>query len=648
MIPVSDLILKLRLPLILVFNASLSICALLLALCLRFDFNWEELLPSYFQLPLILLLLSRHASYTFFSLNEGYWRYTSTKDLMSIIKAHLASSVFFAASIWALQLSFPRSVIIGEFILSIFFSGGSRFLVRSASEYFIGRARMREERSTKQTIILGAGDSGHLLVKLLLNSLHIPYLPVMILDDSDRFLGSSVQGVKVKGTISQLEEFLATNPNVGAVISAIPSLSPVKIEEIKAICNNNSVMFKKLQSFEDIACLDAGEPLIELSIESVLDKETVIEHEVEICKALEGKRVLITGAGGSIGSEIVRQIVQFSPQKVLLLDNSEYHLFRLLNELNPPDANKNGSSVQNNDTDVKYVVGDIRDKKRLAQLFRSFQPEYVFHSAAYKHVPLMEENCYAAFTNNVLGTKILIELCVDHRVNRFIFISSDKAVDPSSIMGCTKKLGEMLLLYYAKNNRHQINMAAVRFGNVINSTGSVIPIFKDQIAKGGPITVTHPDMERFFMSIKEAVRLVLTAGILGEGGEIYVLDMGRKLKVVDLAKKMRLLYGRRDIEIVFTGLRPGEKLTENLLTSYESSFNTRFRKVSRLLNRTTPDPSLISWINQVEEILHLISDDEIGTRIRAYINEVENKVLASERNYIEQDTEPAISAVVNS
>jgi FlaA1/EpsC-like NDP-sugar epimerase len=615
---VSNLVLNFRLPLIFTLNTVLTFVSLFIALGLRFDFEYSEISGYYLELPLLLLILFRQASYVYFSLNEGYWRYTSMNDLRNIIKAHLLSSILFATSIWGFQLSFPRSVIIGEFVLSIFLCGGSRFVSRWISEYLLDREAMKNGSNQKDSIILGAGNSGHLLVKLLQTSHHIPYKPSMVLDDLERLKGSSVYGVRVEGTISKLDEILAVNKMISAVFVAIPTLSEERINEIKEICNKHNVAFKRLQSFEDIACLDPNEDGAGKNIEALLDKEIHVEHEEQIANALFGKRVLVTGAGGSIGSELVRQILNFKPQKLILVDNSEFNLFKMSEEL------------KNSKENIVFNIADICDVARISKIFEEHKPEYIFHAAAYKHVPLMEINCYEAFKNNVLGTRRLHDLAAMHQVEKFVFISSDKAVDPCSIMGCSKKIGEIFIQHQAivssNTLKHNMRSAVVRFGNVINSAGSVIPLFKDQIAKGGPITVTHPDMDRFFMSIREAVRLVLTAGTFEESGEIYVLDMGKKIKIVDLANKMLQLYGRRDIKIVFTGLRPGEKMTEYLLAPYESLSNTELKKVGRLSSKLIVTSDIITWLNEMEKNLKAMSNLEIASAMKDFISLVESKI----------------------
>lgn len=597
-----------RLWLIIGFNALLTTFGYIAALCLRFDFNWEEVLPSNrLWLPLALLITCRYASYLYFRLHQGYWKYVSTHDALKLLSAHFLSSLAFAALILLLRVEgFPRSVIFIELMLSILLSGGTRLSTRILSERIFSKQLHEYQTESRQVIVIGAGDSGHLLVKNMLAHRRLSYQPVAVLDDSERLIGSSVFGIPVYGSVAMLENCLADYPRVSAVIVAIPSLSHKRKQQIEQVCKKIGVPLKKLQAFEDLACIDATSRQDGITIEAVLEKEVHVEHEEEILSELQGRVVMVTGAGGSIGSELVRQIMPFKPKAVLLFDNSEYNLFALNRGLNGgyPEVQRH------------LLIGSIKDRTRLMRIFDEHRPEVVFHAAAYKHVPLMEDNPYEAFCNNVLGTRNVLDAALQYGAKRFVMISSDKAVEPTSVMGCSKLIAEMLVQQYAQaadatQSKHPMSTAVVRFGNVINSTGSVIPIFKEQILSGGPVTVTHPLMERYFMSIREAVRLVLTAGTLGERGEIYILDMGKPIKVVDVAKKMLALYGRRDIEIVFTGIRPGEKLSEELLMSTEFRGPTRFKKVNRVKNFKQPPIELSLWINALEARLTDIRNSEI-------------------------------------
>ncbi len=606
-----------RLPVILVFSLFLTVLSYLLAFSLRFDFKLDGYYSRFETLwfPLLLLLFCRTWCNSVWGLNQGYWRYATTNDLLLLLKAHGTSAILFTAAVGFLRIpGFPRSVIFIEFALSILFAGGSRFCTRLVCENLMPRM-MKGRRSNREVIVLGAGDSGHVLIKHLQTYKRFQYTPVAVLDDNERLQGTSVQGVRVAGSLADLASCLDRFRHVAAVILAIPSLSEGRIKAIRQTCSLFNVPMKRLQAFEDIACRDAGEFDPGLTVESVLEKEVEIEHEDAIRQALRGRRILVTGGGGSIGSEIVRQVLQFEPEEVIVVDHSEFNVFQIGQEL---------AAISGSESRYRLIIGNICDEGRLLSIFDEIRPEVVFHAAAYKHVPLMEDNPYEAFNNNVVGTRNVLRAAHVSGAKRFVFISTDKAVDPSSIMGASKRIAELLIQEYAREHRGNghgpgMHVSMVRFGNVINSAGSVVPTFKRQILSGGPITVTHPDMERYFMSIREAVRLVLVSGILGEHGEIYILDMGKPIKIVDVAKKMLALYGRRDIPIKFVGLRPGEKLTERLTGAGENNVPTAFRKVNKVVTLRTPRHSPAKWASYVATSAKSCDDGELAELMLSFV-----------------------------
>lgn len=611
-----------RYRLLIVTSCTLVVTALSLILALNLRFEFEEhyfLTRSYLGLPLLLLLTFRYAAYLYWDINKRSWRHTSGPELELIIKAHVISSMAFAASIYILRITeFPRSVVFIEGVISVCMMGGIRYISRRLNELRLFDSKKQDSPGERKVLIIGAGDSGHLLVKSLLNERRFGYEPIGVLDDSERLIGTTVHGVPVIGGINTLRSVLLTNKKISAVILTIPSFSQLRVNEIKDICDQCEVPLKRLQTFEDIACLDADAPSKRPDIETLLDKQSDVSYQHEIREKLNGRRVLITGAGGSIGSEIVRQVLDFEPSHLTILDNSELHLFEINREVRNRWPN----------IEVRPVLANILDARRMKGVLIEESPEIVIHAAAYKHVPLIQENSYAAVTNNILGTRNLLMLCPEFGVKHFVLISTDKAVDPSSIMGSSKRVCELLVQQVCSNGS-RMSSAVVRFGNVINSTGSVIPIFKRQIEEGGPITVTHPDIERYFMSIPEAVQLVLTAGILGESGEIFVLDMGRKIKVLEVAKKMLTLYGRRDLPIVFTGLRPGEKITEDLVCLNEERRPTRFARIDRVRNLSSINCDSLRWVAELEERLDSMTEADIGKELLSYAKASQD--LQSER-----------------
>lgn len=638
-------IIAIRLPLILALNHFLWAASFVLSLGLRFDWDFQLMgRVGYTALPLLLLLLYRSAAYIYWNLNSGYWRYASTDDLVRIVKAHGASSVFFAATIWLAQIgSFPRSVFFIEFAFSILLCGGSRFFVRLAGERWLIDRRKNVSTGLREVLVIGGGDSGHVVVKTLQANRRLGYRTRLILDDNPRLQGVSVSGVPVTGRLHDLPDLLEAHPQIAAVIVAIPSLSRAKYDSIVEICGRVSVPVKRLQSFEDIALMDALTSSEGISVESILERDYTVEHEQIIGDSLRGRAVVVTGAAGSIGSELVRQILPFQPSSLMLIDNNEYHMYRIQAEVQElyPAVHKH------------FCIASIGDQKRVTALFQLHRPEVLFHAAAYKHVPLMEENVYEAFFNNVVGTKSLLLAAIASGVRHFILISTDKAVNSCSVMGHSKRLCELLVQSYtagengmpaaaaaaadqtaaeagdlhptrarsnaARTGTSRMTSAIVRFGNVINSNGSVLPRFSEQIMSGGPVTVTHPEMMRYFMSIREAVRLVLAAGTLGRNGEIFILDMGKPVKIVDVARKMLALYGRRDISIVYTGMRPGERLFEDLTGPNEDRLRTNLSKVDRVTSKTVFRQDVREWVAELERSVDSLSNAELARQMSEFL-----------------------------
>ena len=499
------------------------------------------------------VLAIRLAAFAFFDLFQGLWRYVSVTDLVNLVKGTLVGSLVYPFAILGLThyVDVPSSVVLIEPILCLVLVGGVRLAVRTWRELFAPAAQ-----GGRRVLIVGAGDAGEMLLREMKAHRHLAYAPVGFIDDDRRKHGTRIHGVPVLGGLDDMKTIVQTT-GAEEVIMAIPSARGAEYARILRECASTGARLRRLP--HNVADIVRLTELRDVAVEDLLDREAVKIDLDALRAAVSGKIVLVTGAGGSIGSEVVRQLAPLAPSLVLALDRSENALFFLEREL----------AVHHPGLVARMRVGDVLDRPAMRALFEEHRPHIIIHAAAYKHVPLMEAHPVEAVQNNVAATRFLAELAVESGVARFLLISSDKAVRPTSVMGATKRAAELALQAMPASDTQFI---AVRFGNVLNSDGSVVPLFRRQIQEGGPVTVTHPDVVRYFMTISEAVGLVLQAGILGNGGELFHLDMGRQVKVAELAEKLIQLSGfkpHEDIEIRFTGLRPGEKMHEELLAAGE-------------------------------------------------------------------------------
>ncbi len=527
-------------------------------------------------MSLPLLVLIKLGFFCKYGLLSGWWRYVGMSDLVDITKAAVASTwLFYLLGIFILRIpGLSSSAIIIDLLLTILVIGGARFAVRAYTE-----GAYKNFAAEKNALIVGAGAAGSTIVRELKQNPALDFNPIGFVDDDGSKRGVKIHGVRVLGSIDDLQRIVEKH-EVQCVMIAIPSRNGSLVERVVSKCRECKVEFKILPPVNQRlhGTATSVKQLRTVSVEDVLGRKPVRLALDEIRNKLEDKVALVTGAGGSIGSELVRQCAIFGPRKLVLFERSENDLFRLCMELNQKFPNLN------------YVpaVGDILDVGVLREVFSLHRPHSVFHAAAYKHVPMMESNCFQAVTNNVFGTYNVALVSTQYEVNDFVMISSDKAVNPTNIMGVTKRVAELIILGL---QRQKTRFMAVRFGNVLGSNGSVLPTFKEQIANGGPVTVTHPGATRYFMTIPEAVQLVLQASSMGRGGEIFVLDMGEPVRIVDLAQNLIRLSGfepDREIKITFTGLRPGEKLFEELQLEGEGMKHTSHEKI-RVLDGGEPD-----------------------------------------------------------
>ncbi|MCR8635400.1 polysaccharide biosynthesis protein [Paenibacillus radicis (ex Xue et al. 2023)] len=504
----------------------------------------------------IMLLLSHHVFSIIYKLYKKAWEYASISELLMIFKAVTFSIVTVAIVQEIMVQAIYLRLLVVTWLLHILLIGGSRFCWRMIRDIYI-----KKVHNKKRTLIVGAGAAGTMVARQLITNNDTELLPTAFIDDNVKKHNLDILGIPVFGGINRIESAVQ-ELNIDNIIIAIPSLNKKELNRIFQECAKTNAKAQILPMLEDLVTGKVSvNQFRDVQVEDLLGREPVDLHIDSISGYITNKVILVTGAGGSIGSEICRQICKFNPEKLILLGHGENSIYSIEMELK--------DTFQ--ETEIKFIteVADIQDANKMMSIMNTYRPQVVYHAAAHKHVPLMERNPEEAVKNNVIGTMNLAKAANRHGVEIFVMISTDKAVNPTSVMGATKRLAEMIIQNFDKTSFTKF--VAVRFGNVLGSRGSVIPLFKRQIQKGGPVTVTHPDMIRYFMTIPEASRLVIQAGSLAKGGEIFVLDMGEPVKIVDLAKNLIKLSGNsiEEIGIEFTGMRPGEKLFEELLQKGE-------------------------------------------------------------------------------
>jgi FlaA1/EpsC-like NDP-sugar epimerase len=574
-------------------DVLLSIASYCFAFLLRFNFSIPEVFYQKMLASMPILVAIRLSSLFFFGLYSGMWRYASITDLARILKAIVVSSALFVVymTFFYRLVDFPRSVFIIDCFIVICFIGGSRFLYRLSREFYVSKSK-----SGKRILIIGAGDAAERLLREMRQNPNIDYDIIGFLDSNPAKRGRRIHDVPILGEIDDIEE-IGAKERIEEAIVAIPSINGKELRAIMYKCGNAGITCKTLPAISDIlnGTITINQ-IREIRIEDLLGREHIELNRGQISDYLSGKRVLVTGAAGSIGLELCRQIMKVGPERLILFERVENEIYNV--EMEFLETYPNGPYA--------LILGDILDAKRLEHVMREHKPQVVFHAAAYKHVPITEANPFEAIKNNVSGTLNVAEISAKYGVEKFVLISTDKAVKPANVMGMTKRIAE--LICQGMNGGERTMFIAVRFGNVLNSAGSVIPLFRKQIINGGPITVTHPEMTRYFMSIPEAAQLVMQAGAIGRGGEIFVLDMGEPVKIIDLAKDMIRLMGLKvgeDIDIVYTGLRPGEKIHEELVSHSEEIEKTPHEKI--MLVKT----SSVQWQNFREKIDGLSSDMDV-------------------------------------
>lgn len=559
---------------IVLFMVSLFACYLL-----RFEFIFVHI--DFEQIYGLLLWMVPLKFVIFLSagLYRGMWRFTGMKDLWLLAQACLLSTLL-VIMIMLVTIGFhgySRGVLVADGFMTFFLTGGVRVVIRSfyaARVNQLTNISLPANTQLTKVVIIGAGLAGEKILREIMDNYTLHYKVVGFIDDDTKKHGLSIHGIRVLGAVDRLPEII-NRESIQQIFIAVPSATGDQIRRILEVCQKSNIPYKILPGIGDLIDGRVSVKLLrDISYEDLLGRSPVHLDTQGIRNYLDGKTILITGCGGSIGSELCRQVMKYQPRKLILLDLSESSLFHIQMEMQ--DANYGHL--------CKAVLGRVQNENLMDHVFEKYKPHVVFHAAAYKHVPMLEKNPWEAVFNNVIGSRVLMETAIRHHVERFVVVSTDKAVRPSNVMGASKRVTELMMQCQQGNGT---KLMAVRFGNVVGSSGSVIPFFRQQIERGGPVTVTHPEVNRFFMTIPEASQMILQAGMMGEGGEIFILRMGTPVKILDMARDLIRLSGKEpdvDIKIVFTGLRDGEKLYEELITVGEGIVPTEHKKVMVLRN----------------------------------------------------------------
>jgi FlaA1/EpsC-like NDP-sugar epimerase len=600
------------------FQAWLIVCSLVLAWLLRFDFTLPYRPVLLAAIPVLVFV--RIVAMAYFGLLHGCWKYVGLGDAIDVLKAVAGGSVLFWAIMrWALGAGFPPTLYVLEAVLTAGLLVGVRLFSR-----WLAESAREQIPSCKKALLIGAGRAAETILREMRQH-ECGYVAVGCLDDDPAKLGIRIHNVRVLGPVDKLPEVLASE-RVDEVLIAVPSASGAEMRRFVEICNRANISFRTVPALKDII---AGEVIVnqlrEVTLEDLLGRRPAQIDLEAVERNIAGLTVLVTGAAGSIGSELCRQILAYGPSRMVCLDQSETGLFFLRLELQ-------GSRP---DTELAFCIADVNDAARVCSLLSEFRPQIIFHAAAYKHVPLMEVNVQEAVKNNVLALLGLLNLADESGCKSFVLISSDKAVNPTNVMGATKRICELILSSRPPNG---MRCVSVRFGNVLGSSGSVIPVLKQQLRNREPLTITHPEIKRYFMIPREAVALVLQAAEIGDHGDILVLDMGEPMRILDLARNLIRLSGKseHEVEIQFTGLREGEKLEEELFYSYEKVFPTSCGRIKRT-NASVEDWSKLC--RQLDELHASINDDGAGA-IRGKIQEIVPEYFFPPENPIEVSTKP--------
>ncbi|HEU5208085.1 MAG TPA: nucleoside-diphosphate sugar epimerase/dehydratase [Longimicrobiales bacterium] len=614
---------RVRKPLLFAAHVLLIPLAYFAGFALRFDIPVPSRWMDLFWATAPVLLALRLAAFSYFRLYEGSWRHAGMQDLMDLLKAVSVSSMGLLVVLFMVGefRELPRSLLVLDWLIAMGMFGGVRFAVRSAREQRMWRRRAERGR---RALIIGAGDAAEALLRQFRRYDSNQIQPILLVDDDPAKLGMQLHGVRVEGTTDDLPRLCEAH-HIELLVIALPSADRRQMQRIVERCAETEIEFKVVPSLEEL--VDGRARLSQLrsvDIEDLLGRSTVRLSLDAVESNLADRVVMITGGAGSIGSELLRQIARFQPRRLLLVDKAESPLYFAHLEICRAYPG----------LEVVPVIADVTDTARMEQLFALHEPTHLFHAAAYKHVPLMEENAVEAVRNNVFGTLRLAECAARYGVQKFVLISTDKAVRPSSVMGASKRIAERIVLGWPTLRASGTDFRAVRFGNVLGSDGSVVPLFKRQLAAGQPLTVTHPDVTRYFMTIPEAVQLVLQASVMPEAaGRISMLEMGEPVRIVSLAENLIRLSGLepyRDVPIVFTGLRPGEKLHEELMSQVEQTVATGIEKIRIVQTDETDRTELERGLDCLAAALTLATREDLLNAIRHLVPECEPPLRKSE------------------
>lgn len=555
----------------------------------------------YFMLGILALI--NVAVLGLFHLYNNLWEYASVDEAIQIVLAVVLSTLVGAVFLWIIDVRLPIRVFFVSCFMLIFFMGGIRLIFRVMRQKRRALVSTQRMCDRPRTLVVGAGETGSLAIgRMASKDPLMPGIPIVATDDDPTKRGSRIHGVRVAGSTDDIVD-LVDKHNIDQIVVAISSSTPEERKRIYGECAKTDCKLRTLPNVRELSLDEIGDVrLRDVDVADLLGREEIILNTRAVSGYIAGETVLVTGGGGSIGSELCRQLCKVAPARIVIFDMYENDAYMLRNEL----------LAEYDDIDLVIEIGNVCDEARLNEVFSKYRPGAVFHAAAHKHVPLMEQCPREALHNNVFGTLNAVRAADAYGAARFIFISTDKAVNPTSVMGATKRMGEMVMQYYARTSK--TIFSAVRFGNVLGSNGSVIPVFQRQIAAGGPLTVTHPDIERFFMTIPEASRLVIQAGGMAKGGEIFILDMGEPVKIVDLAKGLIQLQGLTpdvDVKIVFTGLREGEKMYEELLMDEESTLPTDNHSILISTGQEISYTEVAEKLDELEAALTLTDEEAV-------------------------------------